>query len=1792
MERFFLIFLFVSFNLCANWDYFFSEEEDPALFHHVNVMTGHLSLFFQDTIVQGAKPLSLTRTYSSTGAFERTPGNEDLRLKSVRDMFFIQGGWNFFPQTNLLIKSEKKYKDFKIYVAEPSGRVLSYVYSHKTNHYTLYFKPQESAYSCCNLSAKTNTDNNLLLLNTHSGEAILYLPSGGWRHYKGKKFSHESAFHSYRLISETSASRHVILYSYDRDHDIKRIALTNQAYSKTFASLDFNLERTKTPYRFQIRTSDEKIVRYQALKYKERDYLSEVESNFRPKEITTYYPSRKGLGARMSGWNVGGVSQFRVTYFLPDTIKKEKKWEKHPEEKEFSIDKVSSLEAPLGIDGELIPIAHFSYAPNLTEVRDVDHCLIRYRHEGGKLLSVEYFDKEDKPVSSLKLLWNDRQLKAKILCDGAGQPHFSKTFRMDGAGNVLEETLWGNFSAAQEAPFILKEDGSLEGAESYQKRYRYHLNRCIFEEEDAGLTYLYVYEGDTDLLTAKFTCDGESILKREFYFYDGDHLLIEEISDDGTSRDPQDLTSVAERHVKRILRHPTSGLPQQIVMSYYDARTAGELQLLRTELTYNHRNQLIAEAIYDAEDRYRYMLSTDYDHAGRVLRRTNPLGRENTYRYDEFGNCVEEKEVGKPRKISRYDTVGRLYLMDENGKGTRTTFDAKGRLLSQIDFRGNETQQTYDSFGHCIETIFPAVCDEEGCVYSPRLVFTYDLQGNLASTTTPKNETVRTVYNLYRKPTLIIQPDGAETRHRYDKNGALAVTQHADGTEIHYTYDHFQRVTSKKTFSREKALLSQESWGYSAFQLIAYTDPRGLTTTYVYDGAGRKIAEEAQGRRKSYSYDALGFLERSQEDEKTGVQVHNEAGLIVKEWETDEKGVVENEVSYVYDAENRKEKALRQTAQGEAVDHFGYDEEGRVIRHVDPLGAVTEFIYDEAYQNNLGQRVLQKTSIDPLGNVRVETYDVQTRLVSVEKRDIQGRSHSYEAILYDRSGNQVERRSTLYREGEPVKSLSVKCEYDTCGRLVAQIEPNEKITTYAYDNKGRLQRRRAPSGVELTFVYDGLDRLVREWSTDETLDLQYDYEAGSSDPILVIDHQKKTKLERSYNAFGELVRENNNGITTSWDYDVYGRCVRFTLPDRSAIVYRYEGSHLGLIGRYSSDQQLLYEHRYTHFDVNGHVEEEELIHDLGRLRSRRDLLERPSSQWSSFLSHTIAYGVSGLVLQVNNSLFGAKKYRHDALNQLLQEGEESYRFDSLGNPIECMVNDGNQIVATASEHLTYDSNGNPVQRESDGGQTRYTYDALDRLTSISAPGEAIYYAYDPLSRLYAKTIHKNGERETLFYLHDQENEIGTLSKDGVILELKVLGLGIKGDIGAAVAIESGKRTYAPLHDFNGNLVALVDSLGEIVETYEHGAFGKERVRSYGGRGKKPISPWRFCSKRSEKGLVYFGRRFYDPSLGRWLTPDPAGFVDGLNLYLYVLNSPINRLDLYGLFEEMRDHRLSVLHFQMPIPLKSSFNLSQVFWGKLYLENGHKTDFLVAGADLYKLSFRPEELETGKFDLLDHFIEFTPKTGMMIGCITMINGINTSRREYAHMCKSVSDQIPGSIVIGIYNQSKGLIRDFFRVRSEQRDVETSITALARQFMVSIIEQAHKINPQMLIEHISHSEGGAISNLSLRGMTPEQKELMRQHLISYNIAPAVPIAKDFAFNVINVYSKRDYVTKWFALPYRNDPNYNIRFIPCKSSWREKTLFIADHGFMKPTYQTDLKANITHFGTEYGYYHVQKR
>jgi RHS repeat-associated protein len=87
--------------------------------------------------------------------------------------------------------------------------------------------------------------------------------------------------------------------------------------------------------------------------------------------------------------------------------------------------------------------------------------------------------------------------------------------------------------------------------------------------------------------------------------------------------------------------------------------------------------------------------------------------------------------------------------------------------------------------------------------------------------------------------------------------------------------------------------------------------------------------------------------------------------------------------------------------------------------------------------------------------------------------------------------------------------------------------------------------------------------------------------------------------------------------------------------------------------------------------------------------------------------------------------------------------------------------------------------------------------------------------------------------------------------------------------------------------------------GESIAEFEYGPFG-ELIRATGE--KKDDFKFKFSTKYedAETGLLYYGFRYYNAETGRWLSRDPIEEKGGLNLYGYVGNYPIGRIDYLGL----------------------------------------------------------------------------------------------------------------------------------------------------------------------------------------------------------------------------------------------------------------------------------------------------
>jgi RHS repeat-associated protein len=113
--------------------------------------------------------------------------------------------------------------------------------------------------------------------------------------------------------------------------------------------------------------------------------------------------------------------------------------------------------------------------------------------------------------------------------------------------------------------------------------------------------------------------------------------------------------------------------------------------------------------------------------------------------------------------------------------------------------------------------------------------------------------------------------------------------------------------------------------------------------------------------------------------------------------------------------------------------------------------------------------------------------------------------------------------------------------------------------------------------------------------------------------------------------------------------------------------------------------------------------------------------------------------------------------------------------------------------------------------------------------------------------------------------------------------------------------ESPEGTHYQMGNHLDSASIEVNENGELITYEEYYPYGGTSLVA--GRSEREVreKEYRYSGKErdSHTGLYYYGARYYAPWLGRWLNPDPAGPVDGMNLYFFVGNNPIRNVDPTG-----------------------------------------------------------------------------------------------------------------------------------------------------------------------------------------------------------------------------------------------------------------------------------------------------
>ncbi len=227
--------------------------------------------------------------------------------------------------------------------------------------------------------------------------------------------------------------------------------------------------------------------------------------------------------------------------------------------------KVYQQIAPVGANGEPLPIATFSYYPLKTHLRDGEGNLTIFTYNSdSRMTQIERFQKNDLLFNTESYQWSGKgELISKSLSDHLNQVLLKTEYVYDERGNVLEEHLLGNLTGnGQQERYTIYRTYSSDG-----------FNLKLSETDGSGKSTRYYYKPQTNLLIAEFVYDNNKICKRTFHDYDESAICIKTIQDDGTSENPFDLQHVSFQKITEVVPKkslPCYGLPESILEKTID----------------------------------------------------------------------------------------------------------------------------------------------------------------------------------------------------------------------------------------------------------------------------------------------------------------------------------------------------------------------------------------------------------------------------------------------------------------------------------------------------------------------------------------------------------------------------------------------------------------------------------------------------------------------------------------------------------------------------------------------------------------------------------------------------------------------------------------------------------------------------------------------------------------------------------------------------------------------------------------------------------------------------------------------------------------------------------------------------------------------------------------------------------------------------------------------------------------------------------------------------------------------
>ncbi|MGB5051542.1 MAG: RHS repeat-associated core domain-containing protein [Caldilineaceae bacterium] len=816
------------------------------------------------------------------------------------------------------------------------------------------------------------------------------------------------------------------------------------------------------------------------------------------------------------------------------------------------------------------------------------------------------------------------------------------------------------------------------------------------------------------------------------------------------------------------------------------------------------------------------------------------------YLYDNTTTVGATPTKGNLTEARRYYTASSYYP-------SYIGYDPNGRPTVLTDARSNQTATAYDSFYGYVTSTTNDLGHVTSYVSDPKW-------GVVTQTTDPNSKVTTLQYDSYGRLEQVWLPTEPT-------NGVASLV---------YSYT----LTSYPAYVHSKTLRVRSSGAY-------------LESRAYVDGFGRSLQSERPAVTSGYrvvssqKYNSLGQVLYS----SAPYQMTGNIGTAYSppNWNT-----VTNYHQYAYEEMGRlwldETKSNSSVLWSDATIYDAwwqrrYDPNGnRSDTYLDAFGQpvqVTEFnsggaSYNTTYAYDKQGNLTQTT--DSLGNNTWMAYNLLGWKTSMTDPDMGTWWYSYDSVGNLQSQTDA-RNQTLYFKYDDLNRLVEKRQSNATGPLIAD---------YTFDDtgeKGLLSRSRAYSAAGTTEVqyvaYDARNRLTQQqWVVPTTATgggtFRFDYGYNEANqPISTTYPYSNTAttgetVNYSYNSVGQMVGvAGTNSYASSATYNPAGQLTQLVQPGIT--------------------RQRVYETNSQRLSV---------------------VRAGTASPWENRQKLTYAYDNAGNVTSLTDGQNGTgsgqvQSFGYDWLNRLVTAstnavgtGQYNHTYEynatgnitkNAGNPYTYGSSKPHAVTAAFGNSYAYDNNGNQTTRTI--GSTAYTlvYDYENRLTEVKQGTTVLAsFVYDADGNRVKGTV---GGVTTVYIA-------GLYEYSGTAVKSYYTGPG------GVVAMRSGGTVYYLLTDQLNSTARIVNTAGSIQATSYYFPFGGNRGGAYSSLTTK-----RFTGQYHEstlpggEGLYYYGARWYDAKLGRFVSADTivpsAGNPQSFNRYSYVYNNPLRFVDVTG-----------------------------------------------------------------------------------------------------------------------------------------------------------------------------------------------------------------------------------------------------------------------------------------------------